>query len=59
MEKGICNKENFFSPSIISRENILTTHSRILKQIRKLSLTKKESRPIGFPISNELIKREK
>lgn len=60
MEKGICNKENFFSPSIISNENILTTHSEeYLNKLESLSLTKKESRPIGFPISNELIKREK
>ena len=60
IEKGICNKENFFSPSIISRENILTTHSiEYLNKLESLSLTKKESRPIGFPISNELIKREK
>ena len=60
IEKGICNKENFFSPSIISNENILTTHSaEYLNKLENLSLTKKESRPIGFPISNELIKREK
>ena len=60
IEKGICKKENFFSPSIISSENILTTHSvEYLNKLENLSLTKKESRPIGFPISNELIKREK
>jgi len=54
------NNENFFEPGSINKEDILLTHcpdyyTKLVSQ----SLTKKEIRPIGFPMSELLIEREK
>ena len=58
--EGSFTKENFFEPQILDNEIISITHCQdYLKKLDNLSLTNKESRPIGFPISKELIIREK
>jgi len=58
--EGTFTKENFFEPQVLDNEIISITHCQdYLKKLDNLSLTNKESRPIGFPISKELIIREK
>ena len=60
IREGVCNDDNFFTPTAIQDSDILTTHSNeYLNKLNSLSLSKKEARPIGFPLSNELINREK
>jgi acetoin utilization deacetylase AcuC-like enzyme len=54
------SKDNFFEPGILNKENVLLTHSNdYYNKLVSQSLSKKEIRPIGFPLSKLLIEREK
>ena len=58
--ENTCNENNFFSPGDIKDDIILLTHEynyydRLINQ----KLEKKEIRAIGFPMSDQLIIREK
>ena len=51
---------NFFSPKPLLNENALLTHEEnYYNKLLSLSLSKNEIRPIGFPMSKTLIKRER
>ena len=57
--EGTCKQEQFFAPTRIADEHILRTHNQTYyNQLLNLSLTKKEIRRIGFPLSEALIERE-
>jgi len=50
----------FFSPKALSLEQIAFTHSReYLEKLENLTLSRKEIRDIGFPVSKALIERGK
>ena len=52
--------ENFFEPGFLNKGDVLLTHSNdYYDKLVTQSLTKKEIRPIGFPMSKLLIEREK
>ena len=54
------SKDNFFEPGILNKEDVLLTHSNdYYNKLVSQSLSKKEVRPIGFPLSKLLIEREK
>ena len=54
------SKNNFFEPGILNKEDVLLTHSNdYYNKLVSQSLSKKEIRPIGFPLSKLLIEREK
>ena len=54
------SKNNFFEPGILNKEDVLLTHSNdYYNKLVSQSLSKKEVRPIGFPLSKLLIEREK
>ena len=60
ISENTLSKENFFEPGLIKEEDIILTHSK--KYYEKLisqSLSLKEIRPIGFPMSELLIERER
>ena len=60
LRENTCNHENFFSPSPLEDNLALLTHCEYYyKRFSSLLLTKKEIRPIGFPMSRELVYREK
>ena len=60
IKETTCNPNNFFVPKSLSDQNVLTTHQKeYYEKLCSLSLSKKEIRPIGFPMSRELITREK
>ena len=60
LREGSCSSDNFFIPGIASKNEIIITHeSKYYDKLSTLSLSKKEERPIGFPMSKELILREK
>ena len=54
------SKDNFFEPGILNKEDVLLTHSNdYYNKLVSQSLSKKEIRPIGFPMSKLLIERER
>ena len=60
LSENTCNQDNFFIPSKLDDYNALLTHDKdYYERFSSLELTKKELRPIGFPMSKELVVREK
>lgn len=60
LKEKTCQSKNFFDPGELNYLDALRTHDTIYyKKLMTLSLTKKEIRPIGFPMSEELVLREK
>ena len=59
LRKNICNYDNFFSPTPIKKQLLLSTHDEgYYNNLINLSLPKLDARQIGFPLSDTLIKRE-
>lgn len=57
--EGTAKEENFFRPEPLSESIILDTHtSSYWEKLKTLSLSKKEERRTGFPLSSTLIERE-
>ena len=60
IRENTCNNDNFFSPETILDENVLLTHDKeYYHKLVSQNLSKSELRPIGFPMSNDLVEREK
>jgi acetoin utilization deacetylase AcuC-like enzyme len=58
--EGTISSSNLFAPSELSEEIILSTHDQSYwEKLKNLQLTKQEQRKTGFPLSKELIKRER
>lgn len=58
--EGTFTEENFFSPQEVNREDILAIHTEeYLEKLEQLQLSRKEILRSGFPLSRELIAREK
>ena len=56
--EGTISESNLFHPEAATEETILLTHDRIYwEKLKRLDLTPKEIRKIGFPISEVLIRR--
>lgn len=59
LHEGTCNTEDFFEPSMPSKEDILAVHTEdYYNSLINLSLDRRAARKIGFPLSDEFIKRE-
>ena len=59
LRKNICKSDNFFSPSPIKKQLLLSTHEEdYYNNLINLSLSKLHTRQIGFPLSEDLIMRE-
>ncbi|MEM9053319.1 MAG: histone deacetylase [Bacteroidota bacterium] len=59
LHEGTLTKENFFDPECISEERVLRIHSsEYLEKLKKCELSRKEERATGFPLSDQLVKRE-
>ena len=57
--EGTCKKEDFFEPHTASLNQVIRVHdSDYVNRLCNLELTKSEIRKIGFPLSEDLIKRE-
>tara|TARA_S200000501_G_scaffold355560_1_gene377377 strand:- start:1582 stop:2484 length:903 start_codon:yes stop_codon:yes gene_type:complete len=57
--EGTCHKEQFFAPKRIADSHVIRTHCQnYYEHLNSLSLSKKEVRRIGFPLSAKLIERE-
>lgn len=58
--EGTINPNQLFSPHVVEDENILNCHHyHYLHKLNSLTLTPSEIRKIGFPLSKELVVREK
>lgn len=59
LHEGIITLENLFSPGLLEDKVILYTHEKnYWEHLRNLTLSAKEQRRIGFPLSAQLIERE-
>jgi len=57
--EGTIKNENFFKPDPITEEQVLRTHDQeYWSKLKEQSLTRKEERRTGFPLSKELVERE-
>ena len=60
LHEGIITAENLFVPGYVSERVIITTHNKdYWEQLRDLTLPPKEQRRTGFPLSAQLINRER
>ena len=60
LHEGTITSEALFCPRPVSEEIILRTHSRdYWERMKGLQLTDREMRAIGFPLSEELVERER
>lgn len=60
LHEGTCGEENFFEPSIADDEHILAVHAEgYYHDLLNLEIPPKEARKIGFPLSEELVLRER
>tara|TARA_B100000614_G_scaffold35237_1_gene27682 strand:+ start:409 stop:1311 length:903 start_codon:yes stop_codon:yes gene_type:complete len=60
IRENTCCDDNFFSPKQILDKDVLLTHEEsYFQKLVSLNLSKSELRPIGFPMSNDLVEREK
>src|SRR5690554_2576254 len=58
--EGTVTEENFFTPTPVSREDLELTHSKdYVDRVLRKDLTKKEIRNIGYPMSQQLVDRER
>lgn len=60
LHEGTCEEFNFFSPEIPDDEFIYKAHTpSYVKNLYTLNIERREARKIGFPLSEELVKRER
>ncbi|WP_296621853.1 histone deacetylase [Marivirga sp.] len=58
--EGTVTESNFFSPDLLSEEDILAIHKEeYWQKLKNLSLSRKEERRTGFPLSAALVERER
>ena len=59
LHEGTCTKENFFEPEIPNNKYFFSVHTpEYFFDLLNITLSKKEERKIGFPLSEQLIARE-
>lgn len=58
VEEGTLSEDNFFAPSKVSEQEILTTHTaEYWDKLKTQTLSRKEARAIGFEMTPELVER--
>ncbi|WP_342648352.1 histone deacetylase [Mucilaginibacter sp. CSA2-8R] len=59
LHEGVITADNLFSPQPLDEQTILWTHDETYwQQLHTLTLSPKEQRRIGFPLSAQLVERE-
>lgn len=60
IHEGTCNQDNFFTPTFVEDIHVLRCHTQnYFENLKALTLEPKVARKVGFPISKELIERER
>lgn len=58
--EGTCQEANFFVPGLLTEKQILRTHeAEYWGKLKQLNLSKSEERRTGFPLSAQLVERER
>ena len=58
VEEGTLSEDNFFAPSKVSEQEILTTHTaEYWDKLKTQTLSRKEAQAIGFEMTPELVER--
>lgn len=58
--EGTCTEANFFSPGLLTEDQILRTHNaEYWQKLKEVRLSKAEERRTGFPLSAQLVERER
>jgi len=58
--QGLFSRGDFFGPDLISDEQVLLTHDQIYwEKLKKLEFSRAEVQRLGFPLSPELVIRER
>lgn len=59
LHEGTIEADNLFSPEIVAEEIVLLSHQKeYWEQLRDLTLSPREQRRIGFPLTKQLLERE-
>ena len=59
IHEGTCHEDDFFSPHVIDENVAKIIHNKeYVNRLKRMDLSKSELRKIGFPISQQLVKRE-
>lgn len=59
LHEGLISEANLFSPEPLDEETILLTHDKTYwEQLRDLTLSPKDQRRTGFPLTAQLVERE-
>lgn len=59
LHEGTCTKENFFEPEFPEESHILAVHDkRYVEALKQQTLSYREARKIGLPLSERLVERE-
>nr|WP_199159015.1 histone deacetylase [Pedobacter sp. ASV2] len=59
LHEGTIEADNLFSPEIVAEEIVLLSHQKeYWEQLRDLTLSAREQRRIGFPLTKQLLERE-
>jgi acetoin utilization deacetylase AcuC-like enzyme len=59
LHQGLITKKNLFEPGLIAESDVLRTHQPSYWQsLRDLTLSPKDQRRIGFPLTSQLLERE-
>ncbi len=60
IDEGTCNRANFFEPGVVAEKHILAVHDKkYYEDLLAMRIEGIAARRIGFPLSDELILREK
>ncbi|MDT0605897.1 histone deacetylase family protein [Croceitalea rosinachiae] len=58
--EGTCDNSNFFEPTLPNEGHILNVHEKTYyEQLKNLEIKPSSARKIGFPLSKELVERER
>ena len=59
LHEGTCTKANFYEPDLPDENHILAVHTKeYVTNLKALNLDRRVARKIGFPLSEELVRRE-
>ncbi|NAS10687.1 histone deacetylase family protein [Poritiphilus flavus] len=60
LHEGTCNQDNFFEPEVPNDKYIVSVHEpEYFYDLLNLKIPHREARKIGFPLSRELVQRER
>lgn len=60
IHEGTCREANFYAPKLLPEAQILRTHEAAYwEKLKNLELSRREERRTGFPLSPQLVERER